>query len=350
MKLNKMALVKKLDKIKGVVPKSSPMPALMGVLAKDGYLIASNTEMTIKTKLGGLKGESFIIPSRAFDLIKNLPEGELDITEGKGNRITISTEKIKNTYSSFPAEEYAFNTELLGEDAKVAMIDSKVLKNAISHVLYAIPSKSSNSVMTALYMQAGNGILHFVGLDGHVVALVQTEFDGEFELLVPRNAAEKLLALDIAGKVSVAHDQNCAVFTADEYEIHTRLINGKYIAYERFFENYEEEVRVKRADLLEAMVRVKLCTEELTPTRFVIEGNELCLSIRDRLADYMETVHLQSAIGKKMVIGFNSKLVLDTLKAHSDDEIRLKFSGSNYPMIVESESMKSIILPVKLRE
>lgn len=38
MKVNKTELAKKLDKIKSVVPKSSPTPALMGVLVKNGYL------------------------------------------------------------------------------------------------------------------------------------------------------------------------------------------------------------------------------------------------------------------------------------------------------------------------
>lgn len=36
MKINKAELVKRLDKIKSVVPKNSSIPALMGVLVKDG--------------------------------------------------------------------------------------------------------------------------------------------------------------------------------------------------------------------------------------------------------------------------------------------------------------------------
>ena len=153
MKVNKTELAKKLDKIKSVVPKRSPTPALMGVLVKDGYLIASNTEMTVKAKLEGTEGEHFIIPARAFDLIKNLPDGELDVSVGKGNKITITMEKIKNTYPSLPAKEYAYTADKLLEGGGMMAIDCRVLKEAIAHVLYAIPSKSSNTVMTALCMQ-----------------------------------------------------------------------------------------------------------------------------------------------------------------------------------------------------
>lgn len=349
MKVNKTELAKKLDKIKSVVPKSSPTPALMGVLVKNGYLIASNTEMTVKAKLEGAEGEHFIIPSRAFDLIKNLPDGELDVSEGKSNKITITMEKIKNTYPSLPAEDYAYTADRTLEGGGMMAIDCKVLKDAIAHVLYAIPSKSSNTVMTALCMQAHDGKLNFVGLDGHVIALVETEFDGEFELLIPRSAAEKLLSLEMSGSVYIEHDKNSAIFKADEYEIYTRLVEGAYFKYDKFFESYQDEISVRRSDLLEAVIRAKLCTEEMTPTKFEIEGDELKLSIRDKTADYAEIVHLQKAIKEKLVIGFNSKLVLETLKAHTDEEVSMKFSGGSAPMIVCSESMKSIVLPVKIR-
>lgn len=349
MKVNKTELAKKLDKIKSVVPNRSPTLALMGVLVKDGYLIASNTEMTVKAKLEGTEGEHFIIPARAFDLIKNLPDGELDVSVGKGNKITITMEKIKNTYPSLPAKEYAYTADKLLEGGGMMAIDCRVLKEAIAHVLYAIPSKSSNTVMTALCMQAHDGKLDFVGLDGHVIALVETEFDGEFELLIPRNAAEKLLSLEMSGSIYIEHDKNSAIFKADEYEIYTRLVEGTYFKYDRFFENYQDEISVRRSDLLEAVIRVKLCTEEMTPTKFEVEGDELKLSIRDKTADYAETVHLKKGIQEKLIIGFNSKLVIETLKAHTGEEVSMKFTGSSQPMIVCSESMKSIVLPVKIR-
>lgn len=349
MKLNKIELAKRIDRMKNVVPKSSLIPALMGVLVNDGYLIASNTEMTVKAKLEGSEGEHFIIPARAFDLIKNLPDGELDISEGKGNKVTITMDKIKNTYPSVSAEEYAYTADRVLEGGGTMTIDCRILKDAISHVLYAIPSKSSNTVMTALCMQAHGGRLNFVGLDGHVIALAETEYDGEFELLVPRSAAEKLLSLEMSGNICIEHDKNSAVFKTDEYEIYTRLVEGEYFKYDKFFKDYREEISVRRSDLLEAVIRAKLCSEEMTPTKFEIDGDELRLSIRDRTADYAETVRLKTGIGEKMVIGFDSKLVLETLKAHTSEEVLMRFSGSSAPMIVCSESLKSIVLPVKIR-
>ena len=100
MKIQKTELATKLNKIKGVVPKKTTMPVLQGILVKEGYLIANNMEMTIKAKLEGIEDECFIIPERAFDLISNLPDGEVDISVTAENTIIIKADKIKNKYQT----------------------------------------------------------------------------------------------------------------------------------------------------------------------------------------------------------------------------------------------------------
>lgn len=349
MKVNKSELSKKIDKIKSIVPKSSPATALMGILVQRGYLIASNNELTVKAKLEGTEEEEFIIPSKAFDLIKNLPDGEVNISEGKNNKITISMDKIKNTYQSLPACDYIYSSQHIAQGGGKTVVESKVLKESISHVLYAIPSKGSNTVMTSLCLEASDGKLNFVGLDGHVIAWVQTNFEGEFKLLIPRGAVEKLLSLELEGDVSIEYDKNSAVFRTEEYEVDTRLVEGEYFSYQPFFNRLPLSIEVNRMELLEAVVRAKLCTEELCPTRFEIADQELRLSINDKSTDYSETVQLQKGIEKNLTIGFNSRLVLETLKAHSGEKIEMLFEGGKKPMIVESDIMRSIVLPVQLR-
>lgn len=45
MKIDKNELAKKIGQLKGIVPSKTTSEALRGVLYKDGYLIASNTEL-----------------------------------------------------------------------------------------------------------------------------------------------------------------------------------------------------------------------------------------------------------------------------------------------------------------
>ena len=109
MKVQKYEISRTIDKLKSIVQKNDQFPALGGVLVKDGYLISSNTENTMQLILEASKGSCFIIPMKAFDVIKNLPDGEVIIDADGKNIVTIKTKAIKNKYQSYPPEEFSFD-------------------------------------------------------------------------------------------------------------------------------------------------------------------------------------------------------------------------------------------------
>lgn len=140
MKVKKYELVRIIDKLKSVVQKNTVHPALGGVLVKEGYLIAANGEITIQVKCEDAEGESFIIPMKAFDLIKNLPEGDVELLHDDKNVVTIKMEKIKNSYQSFPAENFIYSKTDM-ESGEELTLPGKSFMEAISHVIYAAAEK-----------------------------------------------------------------------------------------------------------------------------------------------------------------------------------------------------------------
>lgn len=348
MKLQKAELVQKLNKIKGVVPKKTHMTILQGILVKDGYLIANNMEMTVKAKIEGAEGESFIIPERAFDLINNLPDGEVEISVTGENTITIKVDKIKNKYQTL--DHTTFPTTLIQEDGSELTIKAETLMESIKRVSYAIPAKNAITLMTAMCLQASGGQLNFAGLDGHVLAWDRVDYDGEFELLIPKNTVDRLKSLGLSGDVQIKHSKTEAVFVTDEFEVYTRLIEGEYFKYQRMFSDLPLHTVVSRTALLDAMTRAKMCTEEMSPVRFELEGSFLNLSIKDSTTDYHETVDLQEEMAEPLAIRFNARLVLETLKAFDCDNVGISFGGPKMPMIIEAEDsdFKTIVLPVAI--
>ncbi len=350
MKIQKTELAQKLNKIKGVIPKKSPMEALHGVLVKDGYLTANNMEMTVKVRIEGADGESFIIPERAFDLISNLPDGEIDISVTDKDIITIKANKIKNKYQTMNPEQ--FPQMASQEEGSELVIKAVMLLESMKRVSYAVSAQNSNVMMTAMCLQASGGKLNFAGLDGHVLAWDKVDYDGEFKLLIPKNTVDKLKTLGISGDVQIRHNKKGAVFVTDEFEVYTRLIEGNYYDYQKMFSQLPIHTVISRTALLDAMTRAKMCTEERCPVRFEMEDYSLNVSIRDRTTDYHETVELQEKMPEALTIGFDARLVLETLKAFDCDNVGISFSGSKMPMIVEAEDsdFKAVVLPVNLAE
>lgn len=346
MKIQKTDLAQKLNKIKGAVPKKTTMPVLQGILVRDGYLIASNMEMTVKAKLGGMGDECFIIPERAFDLIGNLPDGEVDISASAPNAITIKVDKIKNKYQTMDPEQFPDTVTQKTENQLT--IKANMLLESMRRVSYAISAQGNNPAMSSMCLQAADGRLNFVGLDNHVLAWDKVDYEGDFKLLIPKNTVDKMKTLGLAGDVQITHGKTWAVFITEDFEVYTRLVEGEYFKYQDMFKELPLHTAVSREELLDAMTRAKMCTEERCPVKFEIQGAQLNLSIKDRTTDYHETVDLQEKLSEPLTIGFDARLVLETLKAFDCDNVGISLEGPRRPMIVEAEDsgFKAIVLPI----
>lgn len=349
MKIQKTELATKLNQIKGVVPKKTTMPILQGILVKEGYLIANNLEMTVKAKLEGTEGECFIIPERAFDLINNLPDGEVDISVSNGNTMTIRADKIKNKYQTMDPEPFPV-ADIDGEGSEFTLKAGQLLES-VKRVSYAIPQQGGNATMSTMCLQAKDGQLNFVGLDGRVLAWDKIDYDGEFELLIPKNTIDKLKTLGLTGEVRIRHSNAMAIFATDDFEICTRLVQGEYYKYQNMFKELPLHTVISRKELLDAMVRAKMCIAEKCPVKFEIAGSQLGLSIKDQTTDYHETVDLQENISEELTIGFDARLVIETLKAFDCDNVGISLQSPKMPMIIEAEDsdFKTIVLPVAIK-
>lgn len=349
MKIQKTVLAQKLNQIKGVVSKSTTMPVLQGVLVKDGYLIASNLEMTIRAKIPGASEECFIIPERAFDLINNLPEGMIDISISSENVMVISVDKIKNTYQTMePTTFPILNIE--GEGSELALKAEMLLKS-IKRVSYAIPTQVSDPRMSSMFMQAKDGQLNFVGLDGHVLAWDKIKYDGEFELLISKSTIEKLKSILATGDVKIKYSDSMAIFSTEDFDICTRIVQGKYYPYHDMFKELPIHTFVVRSKLLDAMIRAKMCTAEKSPVKFELSGNKLNLSIKDQTTDYHEVIDLLEDVTEALTIGFDAKLVIETLKAFDCDHVKISLHSPKMPMVIEADDseFRAMVLPIALK-
>ena len=350
MKIQKTVLAQKLNQIKGVVSKSTTMPVLQGILVKDGYLVASNLEMTIRAKVTETKGECFIIPERAFDLINNLPEGIIDISVSSENVMVISVDKIKNTYQTMePTTFPILNIE--GEGSELTLKAEMLLKS-IKRVSYAIPTQVSDPRMSSMFMQAKDGQLNFVGLDGHVLAWDKIKYDGEFELLISKSTIEKLKSVLLTGDVKIKYSDSMAIFSTEDFDICTRIVQGKYYPYRDMFKELPINTFVVRSELLGAMVRAKMCTAEKSPVKFELSGNKLNLSIKDQTTDYHEVIDLLEDVTENLKIGFDAKLVIETLKAFDCEHVKISLHSSKMPMVIEANDseFRAMVLPIALKQ
>lgn len=352
MKVDKLELVKAISRLKSVVQKNEKIKALEGILIKDGYLTASNTELTVQVKLEASEGERFIIPMKAFDLIKSLPDGEVNIAADEKYMVKIQTGKIKNSYQSYDPASFRYEiTPVEGDGVK---LPCEKLMEAIGNVAYAAADKSSNAAMTGIYFDGVENELRVVGLNGCGIALDRIpmgKVTTDIKVIIPKPTIKKLLSLGLNSNIDFLYDKGCAIFKTEECTVYTRTIEGKYFPYEKMFMPFDNIATVNKMPLLEAIERAKLCTDGTEPAIFYISGQELELHIRDSLTDYCENIHLREGPRKAVRIGFNIGLLYEAIKTFPDDEIYIDLNGPKQPVIFNGKgTAQTLLLPVRIKE
>ncbi|MCR5791366.1 MAG: DNA polymerase III [Lachnospiraceae bacterium] len=350
MKIDKSELARKINRIKSTVPKKTPLEAIQGVLVEDGYLIANNMETAVKVKLEASAGETFIIPARAFDLINNLPNGEVEIKADEAS-ITIRIGSIKNKFASTGADQYPRPSVTKSEGTQSFELDSESFVASLRRVAFAIADTAHNT-MNALCLRAKDGKLNYIALDGHIIAWDKVEYDGDFELLIPKNAVEKLVSIGLTGKLTIEHSEFGALFITDECEVSTRLVNGEFFNVEKAVTEGTMKTVAERAGLVDAINRARACMTAgtNTPVRMELAEKAVSISIAVSTVNYSESVPLIRDMENPLTIAFDSRLLTECLKAFDSEEVELSFSGPKMPLIIrdgESDFL-TLILPVAL--
>jgi DNA polymerase III sliding clamp (beta) subunit (PCNA family) len=350
MKIEKAELSKKINLLKSVISPSITMEALRGILYQDGYLVASDTSLTVKAKTETWPyGDPFIIPEKAFSFIGSLPEGEIEITTKK-NQIVIKMDTIKNSFSTLPADSFAYTTDSI-DDGNTNSLDSKELKQAISHVIYAV-SESAAPTLQGLNMDSSDGKLNFVAMSEHGIGHDCIDYKSDIVMNVPKAAMEKILKLDFSGEIRISHDKKKAAFVSNEYEIYTRLIEGEFPKYRSILRSGSIYTVVDRRLLLDAVTRAKICRDvsRQGPIILAISDDGIDVSYKDSITDFNETVPIQEKINNKFTMGYNPKLLIDSLKAFECTNVSLEFEGKNPYIIIRAEDsdMSAMIMAVNL--
>ena len=350
MRIQKEILASKISRLKAIVPKQTPMAVLQGVLVSDGWMTATNMELTVKTKLDNADpNERMIIPADAFDLIANLPSGEMELT-GSKELIKISMDSIENEFSTFDPDQ--FPSSKTTENDTVVTLDADELMEHLSNVLWAVAKKDAGShVMKALCIDCHDGEANFVGLDGHTIAWDRIPYRGSLTLLIPRESVEALLKLDMTGEVEIIQDRLHSTFRCKDYIIETRLIDGEFFNYRKLFTGEAgKDIGIDRKIMIDAIKRAASCAPKSTALVLSFSGPTVTIKIDSPKSKYKECLLLDEGTEDDFEIAFNPTILENNLRAFRSEKMMMKIDGPKKPMILTASGtdLTTFALPVRM--
>ena len=363
IKVLKSALVRALTTVGGIAGnKSVTLPILANLLMEtqgnnELSVIGTDLEVGIATKVPAevIKEGSITIPAKKLqDIIRELPEGEIEIMVGKNNSVSIRAGKALFKIMGLPKEDYPKLPEFKQENS--IEIEQSVIKEGLSLTLFASSNDETRYVLNGVLFHVKGNKIKMVATDGRRLAYVEKEFENKnkqaCDMIIPAKALYEIVKLlTWEGTVKIIPTKNQVVFQLADTYLVSRLIEGNFPNYDQVIPKEEKlKSSINREDFLQSVRRAALLTSPEAPAvKFDFLKSKILVSSRSpNLGESKEEVSAE-VDGKEMAIGFNPHYMTDVLKSMDVETVEFCLTDPDKPGLMKGkDGYLYVIMPMQL--
>ncbi len=351
-----------------IVPSRASLPILNGCLmfTQDGMLVMQSTDLdlslTIKIPVMVQQEGSTVVPTRyLLDLMRRLPDGEVDLNwNDLSNQLEITYNNNRssirlNTWS--PADYPSIHPRARGNSLK---IDGKMWKNIIKKVIFAAASREIRPNYAGVYFHLREGQLNLVATDTYRLSLLTLPYPididpSETGFFVPTEAiTEASRLVEDKDHLEITWDLKLVSFQTERFVLTSRLIDAQFPSYEKVIPGSAEmEVYADREALEACLERASLFVappEHFAVTELKVGDSTLCIAAQAaQVGSICEEIPVEGPIEGECVASFNTRFLLDPLKAMDQQKIKLCLNGPSGPVVYLEKGDASylhLVLPV----
>lgn len=357
----KANLLNGVQTVSKAVPGKTTMPILECILidASKGEikLTANDMELGIETIIEGDIVEKGIIALDAkifLEIVRKLPDNMITIETDSSLNVVITCEKAKFNIVGKSGEDFSYLPEI--EKDNSVIISQFTLKEVIRQTIFSIADNENNRLMTGELFEIENNTMKVVSLDGHRISLRNIELKDSYDhikVVVPGktlNEISKILTGEADKDVVIYFTDKHILFEFDRTVVLSRLIEGEYFRIEQMLStDYETKMTINKREFLSCIDRATLLVKEgeKKPIIMNVTDSDMELKINSTIGSMNENIDITKE-GKDIMIGFNPKFLIDSLKVIDDEEINIYMVNPKAPCIIRDDrnTYLYLILPV----
>lgn len=363
---NQQALSKALNTVSKAVSSRTTIPILKGILLQtkaDGTLVlsASDLDLSIEKSISvnTEREGSIVVLSKLFvDIIRKLPNEEILIEEKENNNVLIKTASSEFTIVGLPSEEFPKIGEIEDEKSELTF-ERQIFKEMIKKTSFAASVDESKGVIVGVLFEIDTDSVNMVALDGFRMAVTREKMasDQDNKIIIAAkilNDINKIVSeTESEEDVNITISHKKAIVLVDDTKIVLRLLEGEFIKYKDIIpQEKNTTVEIDRAVLLESIERASLLAKEGKNNliKVTVKNNLLTITSRSEEGNVKEEVIMEKT-GEDLEIGFNSKYMIDVLKAIDDEMVKMEFNNNITPCLIkpiEGDKFEYLILPVRI--
>src|SRR5438132_370279 len=233
----------------------------------------------------------------------------------------------------------------------------QTLPELLAQTSFAISHDETRYALNGILFVLQGKDVQMVATDGHRLAMSKRSLGrgiGGMTGIVPRKAVIEIMRVLGAGEdVQIAITDNQFVLQMPNFVMAARLIEGQFPNYEAVIPKaHPGRLIVSRTAFAAALRRVAVMAEERNkPVKLALTPASLRLTASSQdLGEAEEALEVQYS-GDELVIGFNSRYLLDAISAIEQDQIVLELKDALSPGVVKSvedEGYCCVIMPMRV--
>ncbi|MFK8137389.1 MAG: DNA polymerase III subunit beta [Bdellovibrionales bacterium] len=368
IEIDKNELINLLGKTQNIVEKRNTMPVLVNVLLEatgDSLKVfATDLEVSLTDQVNVNvleQGKVAVSAKNLFDIIKELPDGQIRLEKKENNWLEISQGKSLFNIVGIGAEEYpVFPTFSTNEFLETS---STVLKEMIEKTIYSVSNDETRYHLNGVYFEnQGNSsnTYRMVSTDGHRLSLVDriptknNSNSSASGVIIPRKGLNEIRKmLDNSDDLQLAFEGSQLIVKNQETILMVRLIEGKYPNYSQLIpQNLKTKAVVDKDRMLASLKRVSLLSNQKSKgvTLNFDGGTMKITSNNPELGDAKEEMEINYN-GESMKIGFNAKYLMDVLTSINDETVDIELNDQISPALIKPShdpDYRCVVMPMRL--
>ncbi|MDK3887834.1 DNA polymerase III subunit beta [Staphylococcus pseudintermedius] len=359
------------DTLKAISPRAT-LPILTGIkidATNEGIVLTGSNseisiEITIPNQVDGqeiinvVEPGSVVLPGRFFvDIIKKLPGKEVKLSTNEQFQTLITSAHSEFNLSGLDPDQYPLLPQVSSDDA--LQLPVKVLKNIIAQTNFAVSTSETRPVLTGVNWLIQQNELLCTATDSHRLAVRKLKLEEEIEdknVIIPGKALAELnkIMTDSEDHIDIFFASNQVLFRVGNVNFISRLLEGHYPDTSRLFpENYEIKLGLNNSDFYHAIDRASLLAREGGNNVIKLSTGDTQIELSStspEIGTVKEEVTANDVEGGNLKISFNSKYMMDALKAIDNEEVEVEFFGTMKPFILkpkDDDTVTQLILPIR---
>lgn len=375
-----------LQQVQNVVSTRTTLPILSNVLLRASgeslELTTTDLDVGIRRRVSAnvaKPGATSLPARRLFSIVRELPDGEIEIEVDDKNIAAISCGSSFFKIVGLPAEEFPPLPKL--EGGKSYKIEQSAMRDMLRKTEYAISNDETRYVLNGIYLGFKSEKVTVVATDGRRLALVEQDLEfpkaNEAEAILPTKAVSELMhLLGDKGEIQVTLTENQMAFEMmvmpqeagaqgkqGEKEapkkgtegtnvlLVSKLIEGTYPNYRQVIPTESKErVSLEREALLTSVRRAALlCTDKSNSVRLQFTKNNLSIiSKSPDVGEAKESMAINYK-GKEVAVAFNPEYLMDPLRNLENDEVFIELTDELSPGVIKVNApFLYVLMPMRM--